>query len=202
MRAVVLTAAVAIAGLAGFGIWQLGEDDGERQELAPPSEISDPVFGLPRGWLKTANAAGGFGLGVPPGWSAKVVGAKTTLKSPGSGVVVSITADRSGEAVGAGLEGYAVGIAERLAGGATPRPAGTPKMLGPGYEAAAVQVTQGAASASPGQRLEVVVVRRPELAAYPILVASGATVKRAQLDPIVNRLVASLRGRAVTAGAG
>ncbi len=46
---------------------------------------------------------------------------------------------------------------------------------------------------------EVIVVRRPELAAYPMLVARNAKVKAGQLDPIVETIVASVRGRPVTA---
>ena len=42
-------------------------------------------------------------------------------------------------------------------------------------------------------------MRRPELAAYPVLVASGAKVKARELDPIVETIVASLRGRPANA---
>ena len=45
----------------------------------------------------------------------------------------------------------------------------------------------------------MIVVRRPELAAYPMLVARNAKVKAGELDPIVDVIVASLRGRPVTA---
>ena len=204
MRAVLTAAAVAIACLAGLGIWQLGEDDddgGVQETLAPPPETADPLPELPRGWTKTANDAGGFALGVPPGWSAKAAGAKTTLKSPGSGAVVSVTADRTNEALEAQLDAYATGIAERLADGEAPAATEIPKTLGPGYEAAAVTVPPAPAKGGRQHRLEVIVVRRPELAAYPILVASNPAVKPGELDPIVSKLVVSLRGRPVASGA-
>ena len=203
MRAVLIAATVAITCFAGLAIWQLGENDndsGVHETLAPPPETADPLLELPRGWTKTANGAGGFALGVPPGWSAKAAGAKTTMKSPGSGVVVSVTADRTDEALDTELDAYATGIAERLAEGGAPVAAETPKTLGPGYEAAAVTVPAAAGSGGRGPRLRVMVVRRPELAAYPILVASNSAVKPGELDPIVSKLVVSLRGRPVTSG--
>ena len=80
-------------------------------------------------------------------------------------MVVSVSADRTPDAVDAGLEDYALEIAEGLDGGEAtgaraPRPA-------VGYEAAAA--TSG--------DTEVIVVRRPELVAYPMLVAKNAKVK-------------------------
>jgi hypothetical protein len=100
-------------------------------------------------------------------------------------VVVSVTADRTPDAVEAALEDYALEIASGLGGGEAAE-ADAPEP-GLGYEAAAA--TAGAT--------EVIVVRRPELAAYPMLVARGAKVKAGQLDPIVETIVASLRGRPV-----
>jgi hypothetical protein len=52
-----------------------------------------------------------------------------------------------------------------------------------------------AAGNKDGQGIEAIVVRRPELAAYPVLVVSGPGVKAAELEPIVNRIVSTLRGR-------
>ena len=197
-----IIAGIAIACLGAVAVIELRSDDENSVEPpAPPPETSDPLPPLPRGWTETANGAGGFALGVPPGWSAKEVAAKTTLKAPGSVVVARITADRTDEALEAELADYATGIADRLAGGSivtSVSPAPAPGEAG--YESAAVVIDQVAPPQGRGQRLEVVVVRRPQLAAYPILIASDLGVKQGRLDPIVTKLVRSLRGRPVQLG--
>jgi len=194
--------ALAIAVLGGLAIWQLS-DDSEGPATAPATapEVADPLPELPPRWTKSANLAGGFALGVPPGWTEKRAGARTTLRSPGSAVVVAVTADRTGEALEEDLGEFAAGILERLEPGAEIRPVADPPGIdAPGYETAAAEAIDTAVpEAGPGvagrKRLQVVVVRRTDLAAYPVLVASDAAVKRAELDPIVARIVRSIRGR-------
>jgi len=206
---VIAIGAIAIVAIAGLGIWQISSDDSnvDTQSLAPPAETVDPLGTLPRGWTSTSNEAGGFALRVPPGWSIKNAGAKTTLKAPGSVVVVSVTADRSEDAIEAELQEYATSVVESLGGESVRSVPDPPKAGGPGYEFAAAEgvkvpkVPPGTGQAVVGPpRLEVIVIRRPELAAYPMLIVSGSPVKPAGIDPIVNKLVASLRGRPVTPG--
>lgn len=203
MRPHLIIAGIVLACVAG--VWLLTGEDSEpgtatgegtppAGEAAPPAETPDPLPKLPRGWTSIANGAGGYAIGVPPGWSAKEAGAKTTLRSPGSAVVVSVTADRSDEALEAPLEDYASKIAASVEEAAAPSALADPPKPGPGYEAA------GAEAPGSAGRIEAIVVRRPRLAAYPVLIASGRGVRPAQLDPIVNRLIGSLRGRPVTLG--
>lgn len=188
MRVALATACLAIAAVAVISLIQGEEKEGASVRVAPPPETADPLPELPREWSAETNAVGGFALGVPPGWSVKSTGGQTTLRSPGSSVVARITADRTEAAVNAGLEEYAEGLLEELGG---PDEAAVELMRAPaGYERAA------ASGEGPGgRRLDVFVVRRSELAAFPILVASDRAVKRAELDPIEAVLVGSLRGR-------
>jgi hypothetical protein len=188
MRLALATACLAIAAVAVISLIQGEEGEEASVRVAPPPETADPLPELPRGWSAETNAVGGFALGVPPGWSAKSAGEQTTLRSPGSSVVARVTADRTEAAVNARLEEYAEGLLEELGG---PDEAAVELMRAPaGYERAA------ASGEGPGgRRLDVFVVRRPELAAFPILVASDRAVKRAELDPIEAVLVGSLRGR-------
>jgi len=186
MRALVLVGSLAIVAISVLAILGDGDENGDQPELAPPPETADPLPKLPDGWTAVENDAIGVGLGAPPGWSSKASAADTTLRSPGSAVVVSVSANRTADAIDAELEDYALEIAAGLEGGeAQASDAPDP---GLGYEAAAA--TAGAT--------EVIVVRRPELAAYPMLVAANAKVKAGELDPIVARIVGSLRGRPVT----
>ena len=195
-----LASAVAIAALGGVAIWLLSDDDeggGDDAPVdAPAAETVDPIPDLPRRWTKAVNPAGGFAIGVPPGWSEGREGAKTTLRSPGGSVVVAITADRSDEALEQDLDAYALGIAERLEPAAEQRPLRPlPESGDPDYETAGALVIDAGSSEGGAKRLDVIVVRRRGLAAYPLLIASDAAVKPAELNPLAARLVRSLRGR-------
>ena len=174
-------AIVAISVLALLG----DEDDGDAPQLKPPPETVDPLPALPAGWTVEDNREIGVAVGVPPRWTGRTPKNQTLLRSPGNSAVVSITADRTSGALAADLEGYALDVASQIAG-ADAASARTPEP-GLGYEAAAARSGD----------TEVIVVRRPELAAYPMLVASAAGVKPRELDPIVETIVASLRGRPV-----
>lgn len=201
-RVAVLGGAIAIVAISVAALIGVGpSDDDEAAPLAPPPETADPLPQLPAGWTASENDAIGVAVGVPPGWTSKSTDAKTTLRSPGSTVVVSVTADRSGEALQADLTDYALRIAEDLQGETavsidpndTEQPGG-----GPGYEVASVTANATRTGGGAERTLQVVVVRRPELAAYPMLIASGPNVDPAELRPIVNEIVASLRGRPVS----
>ncbi|HEX2360393.1 MAG TPA: hypothetical protein VHH72_11325 [Solirubrobacterales bacterium] len=202
MRALVATALLVIVAVSVIAIARSDSDDEESapDQEPPPAETADPLPSQPPGWGKVASAAGGFALGVPPGWSQKSSGESVTLKSPGSTVVIRVTADRDDEALDSDLDAYATALLDEL--GASEGRAGDGLEVASGYQVASVSGRRAAAPGAPagsqGDRLEVVVVRRPELAAYPILIASDAGVKPAELDPIVARVVSSLRGRPVS----
>ena len=212
MRARAIIAGILFACAAGAALAGCGEDSGSDEPASAATvttETADPLPKLPRGWTSTVNEAGGYAVGVPPGWSEKQSAAKTTLRSPGSAVVASVTADRSNEALEANLAEYSAGIAMEVAPGVISRPIDKPPVPDlAGYESAGVTVLDGDAPppvrgqgvAATGQRLQVVVVRRIGLAAYPVLVAGSAAIKPRQLDPVANELVRSLRGRPVGGG--
>ena len=201
-RVAVLAGAIAIVAISVAALIGVGaSDDDDSAPLAPPPETADPLPRLPNGWTASENDSIGVAVGLPPGWSEKVAGDKTTLRAPGSTVVVSVTADRSGEALHADLTDYALRIAEDLQGETVvsidPNSIEQPEG-GPGYEVASVTANATREGDGAGRTLQVVVVRRPELAAYPMLIASGDNVDPAELRPIVNEIVASLRGRPVS----
>lgn len=184
MRIVVLVGSLAVVAISLLAILS-GSDDTSDPPVPPPPETADSLPKLPPGWTSSENDAIGVDLGVPPRWSSKPAASKTTLRSPGSAVVLSVTADRSADAINADLDAYALEIASGLDRGEAE--GADPPSPGLGYEAAAA--TAG--------RTDVIVVRRTELAAYPMLVARNPKVKPAELDPLVDGIVASLRGRPV-----
>ena len=187
IRALVLVGSLAIVAISVLAIVGGDTDEDDPPAIAPPPETVDAVPDLRPGWTVADNRTIGVAVGIPPEWRGKKPENQTLLSSPGNAAVVSITADRTANALQADLEDYALEVAAQI-GGADAAVAKTPKP-GLGYEAA------GARSGD----TEVIVVRRPELAAYPMLVASAAGVKASELDPIVAEIVASLRGRPVTA---
>jgi hypothetical protein len=189
--------ACVLATSAGCGDSESDSEDATADTVV--SETTAPPAKLPRGWTTTVNESGGYSIGVPPGWSEKRSAAKTTLKSPGSAVVVSVTADRSDEALEADLSEYAESIAAKLAPASKPRGTGEgpegPPTRDPGYESASTYARV------PGKLLNVVVVRRIGLAAYPVLVAADIGAIKgdpSELGKIIRQFVLSLRGRPVT----
>lgn len=170
MRWALATASIGLVALAIAGIFAIGSGEDTAREIAPPPETADPLPPLPRGWDEIANAAGGFALGVPPGWSAKSAARTTTLRSPGSAAVVRVTADRSPGAIHSDIEEYAAQLLQKLGAeptGTARSGAATGLEAGAGYEVASASGTK--AEGEGRERLRAIVVRRPELAAFPLV---------------------------------
>lgn len=188
IRAIVLVGSLAIVAISVLALAGGDSEEGGAPPLEPPPETVDAVSALPSGWKVSDNRVIGVAVGVPPRWRGRTEKNQTLLRSPGSAAVVSVTADRTANALRADLADYALEVAAQIGGpdakvAEAPRPA-------LGYEAAAAR----------SGKTEVIVVRRPELAAYPMLVARNPKVKAGELDAIVEVIVASLRGRPVSAG--
>jgi hypothetical protein len=192
--------ACAIAALAGCG--DSDSDSEDTTATTAVAETTDPPAKLPRGWTTTVNEAGGYSIGVPPGWSERQSAAKTTLRAPGSPVVVSVTADRSDEALEADLRSFAEDVATEIGDASYDEfsIAGGFEYAGASpYEIEGVLGRGGRDQGVP-QRVQVVIVRRPDLAAYPMVVVSDIKVKPLELNKILLPLIGSLRGRPVALG--
>jgi hypothetical protein len=190
----------ALVGLLAAGTASsCGGDDGEGSAPRPP-ETSDPLPKLPAGWSKAVNGAGGFAIGVPPDWTAKGAATRTTLRAPGNPVAITVTSDRTGEALELPLDDYATEVAEGLGSRGFKRlEVGEPRERKGTYESVAVTSTGVPRGGGARQTLEVVIIRRPDLAAYPVLIASVAGTPAALLSR-ARTSVASLRGRPVELG--
>lgn len=168
---------------------------GEKEEpaLTQPAEAVDEPLKLPKGWKQHVSRSGGFTVGAPPGWKARDRDGAMLLRPKDRLVVVSITADRSPEALRAGLDDYAEETADRLPGLRKLKlkpPVPFERALYPGF---AVRGT-GTAKGGVRERLLVVVLRRPEFAAYAALVASNARAP-ARRDRQARRILRTLTGR-------
>jgi hypothetical protein len=189
-----LVGLLAACGVAGCG------GEGDDSPSPRPPETTDQLPKLPAGWSPTVNGAAGLAIGVPPGWTAKTAAARTTLRAPGRAVVISVTGDRTSDALELPLDEYATQVAEGLVSqGFEQLEVGESEERKSAYEAAGVTATGTPKGDGAPQTLEIVIVRRPDLAAYPTLIASVAGAPSKQLAQ-ARTSVASLRGRPVELG--
>jgi len=168
---------------------------GDDEPAAPPErprETVDKLPKLPEGWKPYVNRQVGFAIGRAPGWRAAHRGASTLLRSPDRLVAVSISADRTLEAVQFPLDDYVEQAAEAL-----PRfkklEVGRPRPFRDEYAAQAV----GAEGVKDGvrQRLLFIALRRRGVVTYPVLVARNAQRKSGYYADEALRMVRTLRGR-------
>jgi hypothetical protein len=174
-------------------LFACGSDDPEPRERPP--ETVDKLPKLPNGWHEYVNRRAGFAIGRPPGWRAERKGPATLLRSPDQLVAISISADRTTEAVEFPLAEYARGAVkalphlERLKVGRT-RP------FKSHYRAQAASAT-GQTKDGLRQRLLFVAVRRDQLVTYAVLIARNVEKDSRFYNREGLRLVRTLRGRPV-----
>jgi hypothetical protein len=186
--AAVLALALALAGCGG--------DDTETAPPPRPVEKLDRPAKLPPGWRTAVNRVGGFSIGVPPAWAARIHDTSLVLTSPDKQVAVSVAADRTDEAVDLAPGRNALDTARSLGGFEHVGVAAAAKPYRDRYEGTVVTARGTLASSGVPQKLQVVVLRRDHVAVYSILAATRAnkpTPFSRQIDPIVR----SLRGRPI-----
>jgi hypothetical protein len=190
--AVPVAIAVGITVLAGCG----GGDGGSGSPATPrPAETTEPPAKPPRGWQKYISPVAGFSVSVPPAWTVAPSGGSTLLRSPDKVVAISITADRTDEALNTPLESYATETLKNLDGFTGLTPTGV-RPYKAQYPAAIATADGKLASSGVKQRLTLVVLRREGIAAYPVLASRNAGVRSPfvkQIDAVIH----SLRGRPV-----
>jgi hypothetical protein len=181
-----LAAVCVLAVPAGCG------DDDDEVPPPRPRETVDKLPKLPPGWKPYVNRRLGFAIGRAPGWRAKDRGASTLLRSPDQLVAISISADRTVEAVRFPLDDYVTQAAEAL-----PRfkrlKVGRARPFRDEYHAQAV----GATGLKDGvhQQLLFVGLRRNGVVTYPVLVARNDEKQSGYYYDEALRIVRTLRGR-------
>jgi hypothetical protein len=184
-----IVAAAALAGAVGCG----GDDGPEPPEHR--TETVDKLPKLPVGWHKYVNHRAGFAIGRAPGWRAEREGASTLLRSPDQLVAISISADRTTEAVEFPLDDYAEQALEAL-----PRfdhlKSRKAHRFEARYQAEAVEAT-GRSRGGLRQQLTFIAMRRKHLATYAVLVARNAERNTRFYEREALRMVRTLRGRPI-----
>lgn len=196
MRARAL-ASVVLAATALLGA--CGSDDSEppSSDAPRPVETAEELPRLPRGWEPHTNRAAGFALGRPPGWAARDNGTATTLTAPDELVVLTISADRTADALGLAPTDFATATIGALQGYEKPPEPGAARRFRHRYDAAWVRAEATAARTGVRQELAVVVVRREELAVVTAVVAASARHTAAAERRDALRAVRTVRTRPV-----
>lgn len=181
---------VLLLGLVGCG----GGSKEPAQTVSTPTTADAPAK-LPRRWSSHVNGPGGFSVGVPPAWTAKLNGSTSELTAPGRLLAVSIAADRTNEALAAVPAAFAEQTAKNLTGFRGLRPARA-RALPTQYPGAILQ-TEGKRANGKRERLTLVVLKPDSIAVFSLLAASTGKLKaRAELH-VIAQITRSLRYRPV-----
>ena len=179
-----------------------GDDDSDEAQPPPPppppSETVHKVGDLPRGWKVHANRAGGFALGVPPGWDATDQGISTSVRSFDRLVAVSITPDRTTDALEIPLGDFATRALGVLPGFEQPLDPGPTRRFRQRYKGAEARASGKAESGVP-QQVRLIVLRRDSIVTFTIVFAANAKPSARPSERLAERMVRTLRSRPIGA---
>jgi hypothetical protein len=174
LRAPLAILALAVA-LAAVGC---GEDEAEAPPEVPRKpETVDKLPKLPRGFEEEISRVNGLAFGRPPGWKVSERRTATLLRAPDELVVMSLSADRTDEAVGAEPRELAVRTFQVLEGYKGDLDPSEPKPFKHPYEAFEVRGEGVAAATGVPQRLRVIVLKREGMTVVTAVIAENAREK-------------------------
>lgn len=186
---------IAVAACA-LALSACGDDSDEDTTTTTPQEGAQAVPKLPRGWQVTTNLGQGFAFGLPPGWTERLgKGQVSIVNSVDRRVAVTISADRTNEALALPLDAYATGVAKSLeSGGFSDVRSGAAKPFPDRYRAVSLSAT-GRGPGGVRERIIVFVLRRDRIVTLTALAARRASVPANLYRDSLERLVRSLRSR-------
>lgn len=188
------SAAAALLAIAAIGLAACGSDEPE-EDVEAPNETAQPVPRLPGGWKVERNDAGGFAVGVPPGWEAKPRNAQTQLSSPDRLVAITITPDRSNELLEADLEELAESTGAGYGEQFEDFELGEARRYKHAYDGYAVSATGRRDGI--GQDIELILLRRGEIVTFTVIVQRNEKFGTGAYAPTIDRVVRSIRSRPV-----
>jgi hypothetical protein len=155
---------------------------GSDEEVQPPevqrqAETVDDLPKLPRGFEPHISRINGLALGRPPGWKATRKGVATFLIAPDKLVVMSLSADRSDEALAEGPETLAVRTFGALEGYEGVLDPSEPTPFKHEYDAYEVEGQGVSVKTGVRQNLRVIVLEREGATVVTAVVAENAKEK-------------------------
>jgi hypothetical protein len=189
--ALLLVAAIAAPGC--------GSDSSDEPRPPPPkhhhAEDADPLPKLRPGWKPYLNRAGGFAVGLPPGWKASRKGTGSLIRSFDRLVAVSISPDRTPEAQELRLDSFATRALLALPGVTAETQPSDPKPYDHHYDAVQSKYEAKDQKSGVKQRNSLIVIRRDHLVTFTVLIAASADPQARPAEELVRKVVATLRSQ-------
>lgn len=164
-----------------------------------PEETFQEVPDLPPGWKVHANRAGGFALGVPPGWKPDDRQGSTQVRSFDRLVAVSITPDRTVEGLEIPLEDFATRTLAALPGFEGELDPGPSRRFKHRYNGNEVRAAGKADETGVRQQVRVVVLRRDEIVTFTAVMAVNAKPAAHASERLAERILGTVRSRPIRA---
>jgi hypothetical protein len=189
--ALLLVAAIAVGGCGG------GSDSTEQTTTVQRhhAEDADPLPDLPQGWKPYLNRAGGFAVGLPPGWKASRKGTGSLIRSFDHLVAISISPDRTPDAQELPLDTFATRALVALPGVDADTQPSDPKRYDHHYDAVRSKYEAKDPTTGVKQRNSLIVIRRDHLVTFTILIAANADPQAEPAEEIARKVVATLRSQ-------
>jgi hypothetical protein len=188
--------ACAVLGICVIAFGGCGSGDDGTTTSSSVVETLQPLPKLPPGWRRVVNHSEGFAFGLPPGWQAQETHSGTTLlRTADRRIAVSISADRTDQALSQPLGAYATGAAKSLGGLRRIKLRATSPFS---HRYAAVQVrADGVGARGVHEKALLVALRRDHLASFVVASLRRAGVPNALYAAQVKRIVKTLRSRPI-----
>ena len=172
-RQATLVALILAVVLAACG----SDEQAQPPEVERQPETVDELGKLPRGFEPHVSRINGIALGRPPGWKATKKGVATFLIAPDELVVMSVSADRSDEALAGDPETLAVRTFSALEGYEGELDPSEPTPFKHEYDAFEVEGRGVSAETGVRQNLRVIVLEREDTTVVTAVIAENAKEK-------------------------
>jgi hypothetical protein len=183
-------------GLCALSLGACGSGGGETTTTSSAVETPQALPTLPPGWRPVANQSEGFAFGLPPGWQARETPSGTSvLRTVDRRIAVSISADRTDQALNQPLGDYATGAAKSLGGLSGIKILGT-RALRDRYSAVEVRAS-GFGKGGIKEQAVLVGLRRDHLATFVVASLRRADVPGVLYGAQVARIVKTLRSQPI-----
>jgi len=174
-----------------------GSDSDETEHAEPEraEETLDKLPELERGYEEFVNSDVGVAIGRPPGWKAQARGALTTLTAPDELVLVSISINRTDDALDLDPDDFADQTAAALEGFKDPVMTAEPKEFEHRYEGAEVRGKGVVRNTGVGQTVQVIVLEREDVAVVTAVVFANSERNTSAAAKQALEAIESLRSR-------